>query len=145
MIAIKKINQNNNLSQDIIQKFCQQEKNILLNIIPEKDFFIYTLIYNNKIYKVISTYRDNILLKYNIFTINDLNDINEYLHIIYELLCKIICEQAKNDNITKNEEDFILKFLYNFSKNKYTNIILNYYPYLSNKIQKQINNIISYL
>ena len=142
VLEIKKIKKNIELDTEIIQKFCQQEKTILLNIIPDKQFFKYTLSYNNS-FKVLCLYRQNVLLKYCINNIDDLIDVNIYIDIIHKILCKIICEYAKKDNITKNEENYLLQFIYNFSRNIYTDIILNYYQYLPNRIQLAIQSVLN--
>ena len=141
MLEIKKIEKNIQLDKEIIQKFCQQEKEILLKIIPDEQFFNYTLYFNNE-YKVLCLYRQNILLKYSINNIDDLVDIHTYLNDIHKILCYIVCEQAKNDILTENEENYILQFIYNFSKNVYTDTILKYYHFLPQKIQRVIYNII---
>ena len=141
MLEIKKIEKNIQLDKEVIQKFCQQEKEILLKIIPDEQFFNYTLYFNNE-YKVLCLYRQNILLKYSINNINDLTDINIYINDIHKILCQIICEQTKNDIITENEENYILQFIYNFSKNIYTDIILKYYHFLPQKIQQAIHRLI---
>jgi len=141
VLKIKKIEKNIQLDKEAIQKFCQQEKEILLKIIPDKRFFNYTLYFNNE-YKVLCLYRQNILLKYSINNIDDLIDIHIYLNDIHKILCYIVCEQAKNDILTENEENYILQFIYNYSKNVYTDTILKYYYFLPQKIQQAIHKLI---
>lgn len=146
MLSVRQIKDNKCINETLVQKFCQYEKERLLNIIPDKVFFYYAVNYENNKYKVVCSYRNIILFKYYIFTLDDLTELDEpKIQLIYKILCTIICNTLINTTISNKEEDFLIYILNKYINNDCTYLIYKNFKYLPEKVQKHIKYILSYL
>ena len=146
MISFGKIDINKPaLTEEEILNACKLEKSYLLHIIPEQDFFDYVVIKKKNYYQIMASYRQKNLYSYKIYQYDELNTLEQWIPAIYKYLCKIICQQAIENNITDKEEEFLNDILTQHQFKNCIYIIIDHYQYLSESIQNKINIIQKYV
>lgn len=130
------------LTFEMVETECIYERDVLLELIPEEQFFDYVLVPCTgtfyKEYRVHCSYREKSLFSYNIRSAKDLGNINVWIPSIHECLCRIICFTAYKGEITLKEEQFIIDTMNDYNFQHLHGNILRSYRDFSPRLQQQL-------